>query len=85
MPVASGAAMRRVRQVGGDQPLELGDEPMHALGRQIQTEQLDRDQPVVLGIVRAKHGSQCAGANLMKNTEGTEGVRRRSASSVRVQ
>ena len=35
-----------MRQIGGDQPLELGDELMHALGRQIEREQLDGDEPL---------------------------------------
>ena len=43
---ASGAAIAGMRQLGGDQPLELGDELMDALGRQIESKQLDRDEPI---------------------------------------
>ena len=58
---------------------------MDSLGRQIETKQLDRDETIVFRIVGAKDGPSDAGANLMKNPEGTEGVWRRGAGSVRVQ
>ena len=48
MPVASGADKRRMRQVGGDQALELGDELMHALRRQIERKSLTATEPVAL-------------------------------------
>ena len=76
---------RRVRQIGGDQPLEFGDELMPALRRQVEFEQLDGDEPLARRIVRAKHRSQGSRTNLMKNSKRSEGVRRRSASSVSVQ
>ena len=76
---------RRVGRLDGDQPLELGDEPMDSLGRQIETKQLDRNETIVVRIVRTKDGSSDSGANLMKNPEGTEGVWRPGAGSVRVQ
>jgi hypothetical protein len=74
-----------VGPVGGDQPLEPGDEAMDPRGRQIESEQLDGDETIVVRIVRTKDRSRCAGANLMENPEGTEGVWRPSARSVRVQ
>ena len=40
-----------MREVGVDQRLELGDELVDALGRQIEPEQLDRDEPVLVGVV----------------------------------
>ena len=40
MPAATGAAIDRMLQVGRDEPLEGRDELMHALGRQIETEEL---------------------------------------------
>ena len=46
MPVASGAASAGCVEVGRDQPLELGDELVDALGRQIEREQLDGDQAI---------------------------------------
>ena len=73
---------RRVRQIGRDEALELGDQLMHALGREVEGEQFDGDEPVAHGIVRAEHGTQSAGTNLMKNTKRSEGVRWRSASSI---
>ena len=58
MPVASGAAMRRMGQIGGDQPCKLGHQLMHALGWQVEPKQLDRDQPFVLRIVGAEHRTE---------------------------
>jgi bacillithiol biosynthesis cysteine-adding enzyme BshC len=74
-----------MREVGGNQRLELGHQLMDALRRQIQTKEFDGDQPRLLGLVRAEHGTQDACADLMKYSEWTESVRRRRADSVRVQ
>jgi hypothetical protein len=74
-----------MRHRGGDQPLEFGDELMDALGREVQPEEFDGDEPVAIRIERPKHGPQGAGANLMENPEWTEGFWRRSTRSVRVQ
>ncbi len=76
---------RGIVEACGNNPLELGDELVNALGRKVELEQLDRDQPFARRVVRAKHWSQRAGANLMKNTKRSERVRERSASSFRVQ
>jgi hypothetical protein len=65
--------------------MELGDQLMHALRREIQRELLDGDRPVARGVVRAKHGSESPGANLMKNTKWSECVRGRRARSFGVQ
>jgi hypothetical protein len=65
--------------------MEFGDKLMHALGRQIESKELDGDKAVAIGIKRAKHGAQCAGADLMENPEGTEGLWRRSTHSIRLQ
>ena len=75
----------RMRYGGRDEPFEFGDELMHALGWQVELEKFDGDKPIAIGIERPKHGSQCAGANLMENPERTEGVWRRITRSVRVQ
>ena len=64
---------------------ELGRELMNPLGRQIESEQLDGDEAVALGIVGAEHRARCAGTNLMENPERSEGVWRRRSGSVRVQ
>jgi hypothetical protein len=75
----------RVRHPGGDQPLEFCDELMDPFGRKIEPEQFDGYETIVVRIERSKHGSQCAGANLMENPEWTEGFWRRGTRSVRVQ
>ena len=75
----------RVRQIGGDELLELSDQSVHAIGREIESEELDRDEAVLLGLVRTKHGTERTRPNLMENPEWTECVRRRSAGGFRVQ
>jgi len=74
-----------MRQVGGDQLLELGDELMNFVGSEIQTKQLDGNQPVFFGLVRTKYRAQSPRTDLMKYAKWSEGVRRRSTDSVRVQ
>ena len=76
---------RRMRQIGRDQLLEFGDELVRALRRKIEPEQLDRDETILFRLIRAKHGTERARADLMKNAKWTESVRRRRAGSVRVQ
>src|SRR3954453_23372089 len=68
-----------------DEAFELGNELMHALGRQVEVEQLDGDEALARRVVRAKHGAQRPGANLMKNTKRSERVRERTARRFRVQ
>jgi hypothetical protein len=48
-----GRGNRRMRQVDGDQLLEIGDEPMDALGWQIKREQLDGNEAIAIRIERA--------------------------------
>jgi hypothetical protein len=74
-----------MRQIDRNQLLEIGDELMHTLGRQIELEQLDSDETVLFLVIRAKNGAEHAGANLMENAEWSESVRVRRAGSVRVQ
>ena len=64
-----------MRQIGRDDALELGDELMHALRREVEGEQLDGDRTVAHGVVRPEHGAQSAGTNLMENTKRSERVR----------
>ncbi len=75
----------RMRHRRGDQPLEFGNELMDAPGRQVESEEFNGHETIVVRIERPKHGPQCTGANLMENPEWTEGLRRRSTRSVRVQ
>jgi hypothetical protein len=70
---------------GNDQSLEFGNELMDPLGREVESEEFDGHEALVVRIERPKHGSQCAGANLMENPEWTEGFWRRGTRSVRVQ
>jgi len=72
-------------KVGSDQKVECGDEPPGGVGGKVEPELLDGDQSTWVRLIRAKDGAEDAGANLVENTEGTEGVRRRRAGSVRVQ
>jgi hypothetical protein len=74
-----------VRQISGDQLLELGDQAVGSLRRKIQAEPLDRDESLLVRIVRAKNGTERTRAYLMENAKWTEGVRRCSTSGVRVQ
>jgi hypothetical protein len=46
-------------------------------GRQIEAEHLQRDEPTFDRIVRAEHGPEAAGPNLMQDTKGTTSGRRR--------
>jgi hypothetical protein len=76
---------RRMREVGVNQRLQLGHEPVHAIGREIESEELDGNQLVLVGIVGTKHRTQSACADLMKNAKRTERPRIRSTGSFRVQ
>ena len=76
---------RRMRQVRRDEPLESTDEPAHAVGRELDCEELDGNEPLAFRVITAKHGSECSRTDLMKNTERSERVRGRSAGSFRVQ
>jgi len=74
-----------VREIGGDQALELCHELVGALRRQVEFEQLDRDEVLALRIVGAKHRPQGSRADLVKHSKRSEGVGRRIANSVSVQ
>jgi hypothetical protein len=74
-----------MREIRSDQLFELSDELMDALGRQVEPEDLDGDDAILVRVDRAEDGTEDTGANLMKNTERSEGVRWRRAGSVRVQ
>jgi hypothetical protein len=61
------------------------DELVHALGRQVHAKQLDGDETVLLGLVRAKDRPERSCPDLMKHAKWTKGIGRRKARSVRVQ
>jgi len=64
-----------VRQVGVDDPLEPGDELMRNVRRQIQLEQLYRNEAFAFGVVAAINGSESTSANLMENAKRSERIR----------
>jgi hypothetical protein len=74
-----------VGQVGGDEPFKLGDQLVRALRWEVEREQLDGDEPLAGRVVGAIDRPQRSRTNLMKNSEGSERVRGRIASSVSVQ
>ena len=76
---------RRMCQVGGDQTFERADQLMDALGRQIEFEELNRNEPFAFRIVGPEHWSKSPRTDLMKNTKRSECVWRRGAGSFRVQ
>jgi hypothetical protein len=76
---------RGMREVGRDQSLEVRDEFVNALGREVGAEELDGDELVLPGVVRSKYRAECARANLMKNAERTERVWGRGTACFRVQ
>ena len=80
-----GRSNSRVREIGGDQLLELRDELMNALGRHVQTKKFHRNESILVGIVRAKDGSQRSSSDLMEYAKWTERVRERRARNFRVQ
>jgi hypothetical protein len=55
------------------------------LRRQIELEELDRDEPLAFRIVRPEHRSESPCTDLMKNTKRSERIWRRCAGSFRVQ
>jgi hypothetical protein len=82
---ANGRRKRRMLELGRDQPFECLDQLVHALGRQVETEQLDRNQPFTFSVISAEYRAERPCANLMKNSKGSERVGNRGAASFRVQ
>jgi hypothetical protein len=74
-----------VREIGGDELLELRDELMRALGRHVQTKKFHGNEAILVGFVRAKYGSERSGSNLMQYAKWSERVRERRARNFRVQ
>ena len=74
-----------MRQIGGDELLEFGDEPVHAVRRQIEFEELDCNEALALCVISAKDRTQGPCTDLMKNTKRPERVWRRRPDSFRVQ
>ena len=75
----------RPRQTGGNDSLELGDELMDAVGRQVELERLDRDVAIAIGAVSAKHRAEGAGADLLQYAKRTERIGERRPGCFRVQ
>ena len=76
------APMRHSRS---NQALELADELVHSLRREVEPKQFDGNETFAIGVERAEDGSERTGADLMENPEWSERVRRRGAGSFRVQ
>ena len=75
----------RMREVGVNQGLQLGYDPVNVIGWEIESEELDGNQLVLLRIVGTKNRTQCACSDLMKDAKRTERPRMRGAGSFRVQ
>ena len=75
----------RMRDLGGDQRLELSNDSVSSIGREIQAKELQGDKAVVFGVVRSENRSERSGSDWMQHAERTNGVRRRRADNVGVQ
>ena len=75
----------RMSEPGGNQLLELGDELLHPLRRQAETEDFDGNEAISIGFVRTKHRTQCPCTDLMENPKRTERTRGGRASSIHAQ
>ena len=74
-----------MRQVRGDELLELGDKAVRLLGRHVQPEPLHRNETILIRLVRAKDGTKRSCSDLMQNAKRTERVREQGARGFRVQ
>ena len=52
-------------QIGRDQLIQRGGEPMHAVGGDVESEQFDRDEAVLFRFIGSKNRAQGSCANLM--------------------
>ncbi len=82
---ADGGRNPRLSQVRGDQLIELVNEDVRELRRQVETKQLDRDKAARLWLIGPIDGSEGAGADLMKHPKRPEGVGWRRTGNVRIQ
>ena len=67
----------RMADVRGDERVELGDERRRLFGSEVETKDLDRDEPIASGLVRTEDRTQRARTNLMENPEWPECFRRK--------
>jgi hypothetical protein len=67
----------RVTRLIVDERLEGGSQLVGLLAGEIEPKQLQRDEPAVAGVVRAKYRAEAAGPNLVKDLEGATRGRRR--------
>src|SRR5262249_13985724 len=74
-----------VRQIGGNQSLQLHDEVVRAFGRNVDAEILDGYETIFFRLIRTKDGAKSTCADLVKHAKRSEGVGRRGTGSVRVQ
>ena len=64
-----------MRKVNPDQALQFGNQLVHALGGQVESEELDRDRTVGHCVVRAEDRAERPCSDLMKNAKPPERVR----------
>jgi hypothetical protein len=67
-----------MRQLRRYEPVQVGDQRVDALGRNVELKAFDGDEAVALRIECTKDRTECSSANLVKNAKGTERVRRRA-------
>ena len=60
-----------------DERLERGGERVGLIAGEVEAEQLQRDEPAVGRVMRAKYRAEAAGPDLMKDLEWATGCRRR--------
>ena len=85
MPAARGAAITGMVEPGRNQLLEFSDELVDALRGQVQSEELDRHEPIAVRLVGTEHRTERTRTDLMKHAKRTEGIRGRRAGNFRVQ
>src|SRR5687767_2022320 len=74
-PRGNGSGDGRVREISVDQCLELSDEPVHTLRREIEAEHLDRHEAILIRVVGAEDWTERACPDLMEYAKGTERLR----------
>ena len=67
----------RMADVRGHEPSQLGDEGFGLFGREVETKDFDRYEPIASGLVCTEDRTQRARTNLMENPEWPECFRRK--------
>ena len=64
-----------MRESRRNDTLESGDQLVHLLGRHVELENFDGDEPLSLRVVPAIHGAESSSTNLMKHAKRSERIR----------